>query len=122
MNYARSSNGWEVENTSSPAVPFTFAHSPCFSLMLVPAPAGDGCGASPVTFLGRGCCHHSQLGCLQGLMLISASVQGRSSAGEGHVSAGGLPATPACSICVHEDVFDMYQQEPVENMSPSGQR
>lgn len=37
MNYAHPSNGCEVGNGPSPAVPITFALSPCLSPMLVPS-------------------------------------------------------------------------------------
>lgn len=91
MNYAHPSKGWEVGNGPSPAVPFTFTHSPCFSLMLLPVAA--------CRLPRQGTLPCAQLSSLQGLGPLLALVQGRLSAGEGHVSAGGL-------ICVPEDVFE----------------
>lgn len=90
MNYAHPSNGCEVGNGPSPAVPITFAPSPCLSPMLVPS-AGI---RTPLGF-----------------------APGGSSAGRGPGSAGGFPATQIVLVKMR---FDLHQLEPVENMSPLG--
>lgn len=58
-------------------------------------------------------------GLLEGPVPVSASAQGRSSA---RVTAElEVSQPPRALLCVPEDVFDTYRQEPVENMGPPGQ-
>lgn len=104
MNYAQPSGGREVGHGPGPTAQFTFTPSPVpLQSLLQLLPSTARCSAT--TFLGRG---HSVTasGCLQGL--AHASVQGRPSAREGHISPGGCVTAPGGLAVVPEDAFDAW--------------
>lgn len=121
MNYARPPNGREVGNGPSPPVQFTFALSPGFSLMLAPAPAGDGCGASAHRPSGQEALPSQPAGLFVGFRTHLGFGPGQILSWSGWHQCWRLPSRPCTLGLCSRGCFDVYQQEPAENISPLGQ-